>query len=381
MYLLKFRSVSFIQIRKSGSTFLNFTGGVRYENIRIMCMKSVQPLNKSWNSPSALLIILIIAWMFTSCGKKEMIMTVQGLIPSGSLGLTLAHEHVLVDFIGADSTGYTRWNRDTVIARVMPFLLEAKQQGVRSLVECTPAFLGRDPLLLKMLAERSGMFLITNTGYYGAAGNRAIPVSAYNETIDQIADRWVREWENGIEQTGIKPGFIKIGVPEDSILSPIHLKIVRAAARAHLRTGLVINSHTGPAAPAFAELAVLREEGVAPSAFIWTHAQRASGADLIKAARMGAWISLDNVDSTNINTYVAALENLKANGLLHRALISHDAGWYDVVSPDGHIYRGYTAIFTHLVPALSKAGFTGDDIHQLLVTNPGEAYTIRVHRI
>lgn len=329
----------------------------------------------------AISAILLVIWTGYGCTKHEKIMTVEGLIPSGSFGLTLAHEHVLVDFIGADSTGYDRWNRDTVIFRVLPFLLEAKQNGVRSLVECTPAFLGRDPLLLKMLAERSGMQIITNTGYYGAAGNRAIPESAYSETIDQIADRWVREWENGIEETGIKPGFIKIGVPEDSILSPIHLKIVRAAARAHLRTGLIINSHTGPAAPAFAELAILREEGVAPSAFIWTHAQRASGADHIKAARMGAWISLDNVESTNIETYVAALKNLKANGLLHRALISHDAGWYDVVNPSGLPYRGYTAIFNHLIPALSKAGFTADDIHQLLIINPDKAYTIAVHRI
>ena len=328
------------------------------------------------------LTILIILALVTGCQREhQIIMSVNGPIDPGTMGISLPHEHFLVDFIGADSTGYHRWNRDTVIAKVLPYLLEAKEAGVKTIMECTPAYLGRDPLLLQRLSELSGINIITNTGYYGAVNNKALPGSAFTETVDQIAERWVIEWQSGIESTRIRPGFIKIAVPEDSILSTVHDTLVRAAARAHLKTGLTINAHTGTEAPAMAELQILKEEGVDPSAFIWTHAQAGSQAAHIQLAKKGTWISLDNVMVDNIDKYVSMLLNLKQNNLLKKVLISHDAGWYDVISPESVNYRGYTVLFTHLKPALLHAGFTEAEWQMLTVRNPQEAYTIRVRKI
>jgi len=325
--------------------------------------------------PAFLLLVIT----FAGCRQKSgIIMTVTGPFNTEEMGTCLPHEHVLVDFIGADSTGYHRWNKDTVIARVLPYLLEARNSGVNSMVECTPSYLGRDPVLLQRLSRLSGINILTNTGYYGAVENKAIPKHAYEETADQLAERWIAEWENGIENTGIKPGFIKIAVPGDSVLSPIHEKIVRAAARTHLKTGLVINAHTGPFAAAEAELKILKEEGVDPSAFIWTHAQSGDQEDHVRLAAEGAWVSLDNVMNDNIDQYVSRLINLKNKDLLHRTLISHDAGWYDVIDPASVQFRGYTAIFQYLKPALVKAGFTEEEMQMLLVKNPAKAYEIRV---
>lgn len=325
---------------------------------------------------------LLAAFILNGCRKEQgIIMTVNGPIASSELGTTLPHEHFLVDFIGADSTGFHRWNKDTVISVVMPILMEAKKMGVKSIIECTPAYLGRDPELLQKLSKASGLNIITNTGYYGAINNKAIPKSVFDENADQIAEKWITEWENGIGSTGIRPGFIKIAVPPDSVLSPFHEKLVRAAARTHLKTGLTINAHTGPFKTALAELNILKSEGVDPSAFIWTHAQADSINTHLIVARMGAWVSLDNVMENNIPYYVAALLNLKKNGLLNRALISHDAGWYDVINPTGVIFRGYTAIFTHLKPALIQAGFTESDWNQLVQENPKQAYIIRIRKL
>ena len=325
---------------------------------------------------------LLAAFILNGCRKEEpVVMTVNGPIASSELGITLPHEHFLVDFIGADSTGFHRWNKDTVFSVVLPFLMEAKKSGVNSIIECTPAYLGRDPVLLKRLSKASGLNIITNTGYYGAIDNKAIPKSVFDYTPDDIAEKWINEWENGIDSTGIRPGFIKIAVPPDSILSPFHEKLVRAAARTHLKTGLTINAHTGPFKTALAELAILKSEGVDPSAFIWTHAQADSLNTHLIAARMGAWVSLDNVMENNIPYYVAALQNLKKNGLLNHVLISHDAGWYDVTNPTGIIFRGYTAIFTHLKPALFRIGFTESDWQQLVRENPKQAYTVRVRKL
>lgn len=315
----------------------------------------------------------------TSCRHEQLIvMTVNGPVAAGELGTTLPHEHVLVDFIGADSTGYHRWNRDTVIGAVLPYLLEAKRAGVKTLVECTPAYLGRDPVLLQRLSDLSGLQLLTNTGFYGAIDNKALPDIAFTGTAEDLAAIWIGEWQKGIDSTGIRPGFIKIAVPDDSVLSPVHEKIVRAAARTHLKTGLVINAHTGPDAPAIEEIRILKEEGVDPSAFIWTHAQGGSQAGHVKLAGEGVWISLDNVMPDNVDHYVAMILNLKQQDLLHRLLISHDAGWYDVIDPAAVSFRGYTALFDALKPALMNAGFTEKEWERVTVRNPAEAYAIRI---
>lgn len=306
------------------------------------------------------------------------IQTVRGPVTADKLGRTLIHEHILVDFIGADATGYHRWDREEVVREVLPYLQEIKALGYETLIECTPAYLGRDPRLLKTLSEQSGLHILTNTGYYGARNNTFVPDHAFAETAAQLAARWTREWEQGIEDTGIKPGFIKIGVDQDSVLSPIHRKLIRAAGITHRATGLTIASHTLLAVPAFQQLNILREEGVAPEAFIWVHAQAEEDLDEhLRAARLGAWISLDNVNADQIDRYVAMLQNLKENGLLNRALISHDAGWYSPGEEKGGDFRGYTDVAQHLLPALREAGFSEQDIGQLLALNPAEAFRIR----
>jgi len=310
-------------------------------------------------------------------------MTVKGALPASEMGLTLTHEHLLVDFIGADSTGYHRWNREEVITKVLPFLLEIKKYDVKTLFECTPAYLGRDPILMTMLSEQSGLNILTNTGFYGAMENKFLPDFVTTESPEELATRWINEWENGIEETGIKPGFIKIAVDRDAELSPIHQKLIRAAAKTHLKTGLTIVSHTGPEAPAFQQLSILEKEGVAPEAFVWVHAQRGTDSAHVTAAQKGAWISLDNVkaDSIQLQKYVKSILNLKEKKLLGKLLISHDAGWYRVGEPGGGSFRPFTDIFTHLIPKLKEKGLTENDIQQIMVKNPAQAFQVRIRKL
>ena len=323
----------------------------------------------------------------TGCSPEpeNVIMTVNGPIPAKELGTTLVHEHVLVDFIGADSTGYHRWNKLEAVERIVPFLSEIQDMKVKTLIECTPAYVGRDPVLLKMLSDRTGMQLVTNTGYYGSHGNKFIPEAFYGMTAREISEVWIDEFENGIDGSGIKPGFIKIAVENSDTLSPEHVKIVTAAAYTHNRTGLVIASHTGPDNPAFAQIKILRSYGVNPSSFIWVHAQHGTLEGNIRAASQGTWISLDNVNTDNnggvedefsVAWYAERILSLKEAGLLNRVLISHDAGWYSPGQENGGNFRGYSGIFTTLVPALSERGLNQMEIDQLLITNPQKAFGI-----
>lgn len=308
------------------------------------------------------------------------IITINGPIDASHLGTTLIHEHFLVDFIGADKTNIDRWDRRKVIEKVLPYLLEVKQLGVKSIFDCTPAFLGRDVVLLKILSKESGLQIVTNTGYYGAVGNKYLPSWAFTETADQLAARWIDEFENGIDATPVKPGFIKISVDAGDKLSDVHQKIVRAAAITHLKTGLTIFSHTGPAQAAFQEIEILKQAGVHPGAFVWVHAQNEKDKTLFtKAAKMGAWVSLDGIAWGDVDDYADSIKKLKDARLLNRVLISHDAGWYKPDEPDGE-FKGYTNIFTKLIPELKQNGFTEKDIDQLLIQNPAAAMSLRIRK-
>jgi phosphotriesterase-related protein len=268
--------------------------------------------------------------LLSSCNSKNdgIIMTVRGPVSVNEMGTTLTHEHILVDFIGADSISESRWDKTRVVRTALPYILKVKELGCKTFIECTPSYLGRDPLLLKMISDSSGINILTNTGFYGAGNDKYIPRFAYEEKAEQIADRWINEYETGIGDTGIKPGFIKIGVGSDS-LSDLHKKLVQAAVLAHLRTGLTIASHTGPSIPAFQQIGILQNEGVSPEAFIWVHAQSEKDINThIKAAKSGAWISLDGLNDDNQMEYVKMVKNMKDNHLLGKVLLSHDAGWY-----------------------------------------------------
>ena len=327
-----------------------------------------------------LAILVLSSSLLCRAQDKGIIMTVNGPIPSDKMGTTLMHEHVLVDFAGADSINSRRWDIDVVTSRVLPYLSELKKYDCQAYIECTPSYLGKDPELLKRLSDASGIHIITNTGFYGAGNSRFIPPYAFTDTADELAKRWIGEWENGIGTTGIKPGFIKIGVDPGS-LSEMHQKLITSAAKAHLATGLVIMSHTGPSTPAFEQIEILQKEGVYPEAFIWTHAQ--SDKDLethVKAARLGAWVAFDGISDENADEYLKMIQNMKKNNLLHKVLISHDAGWYKPGEENGGSYRGHTALFEKLLPLLRENNFSEDEIRQLLVKNPSRAFEIKVRK-
>ena len=315
---------------------------------------------------------------FASCKKQEdkslFIHSVTDSIDVESIGLTLVHEHMLVDFIGADSVSPDRYNKDEVIAKVLPYLMEVKKYGVKTIFDCTPSYLAKDPLLLRELSEKSGITLITNTGFYGAVGGKYLPDFVFEENAAQLADRWISEYQNGIDQTGIKPGFIKISVNEEDPLLEVDAKLVRAAGITHENTGLLIYSHTGTWNTAKQEVEILQKMGVDPSAFVWVHAQAEQDfQNYLTAAQLGVWISLDGI-GWGLEEYIDRLVFAKENGILEHVLISHDAGWFDPSKPDGGDFVPFTNIFEKLMPALNAKGFDEADWKLLLEENPKRAF-------
>jgi phosphotriesterase-related protein len=91
---------------------------------------------------------------------------VLGAIEPQEMGLTLPHEHILVDFVGAEKSGPHRYVREDVVATMLPFMKEIRAKGVRTFVDCTPMYLARDVEVLRELSLRTNMHILTNTGQY-----------------------------------------------------------------------------------------------------------------------------------------------------------------------------------------------------------------------
>ena len=305
-----------------------------------------------------------------AAGKVQ---TVSGLLDPRSVGWTLTHEHVLVDFIGADKIMPGRYDPDEAFTAMLPHLQALKAAGVGLLFECTPDYLGRDPVLLRRLSEASGVALVTNTGWYK---DPFLPAWAGEAGAEEIAARWTAEARDGIGPERIKPGFIKIATNEGD-LSPIQRKITTAAALTARATGLTIASHTTQGKTALQQLEVLAALGVPATQFVWVHADAEPDLELhAQMAAQGAWLSYDGIREVN----AAAKLKLVQTALQRwpgQLLISQDAGWYHVTEPQGGKVAPLDWLPRRFVPMLKAAGVSDAVIGQLLTENPTRAFALR----
>ncbi len=283
-------------------------------------------------------------------------------------GSTLVHEHILVDFIGAAKASPARYDPEEVYRQALPKLKEIVGLGCRRLLECTPNFLGRDPRLLRRLADASGLEIWTNTGLYAARDFIFLPPYVRTESANQLTRRFINEAKTGLID-GIKPRFIKIGVDRGP-LPPLSRKLVEAAAIASRETGLPLASHTGNGPAALEQLEILTKAKCPLENFVWVHAQNETNLDVhAQVARAGAWVELDGISPRSADHHLRCLQSLSEKNLLSKALISQDSGWYHVGEPNGGNFRGYSYIYTEFVPRL-PAGWA----KLLLVDNPAAAF-------
>jgi len=327
-----------------------------------------------------LLVAINLAALPSSCQNSKalnQINTVQGPINFSELGMSLTHEHIMSNY-GKEINETPSYDSIQLFNQVIPYLKNLRSLGVNSIFDCTTEYFGRRVDLLKMISDATDIQIITNTGFYGAADDRYIPEYAYGASAKAISEIWIDEFENGIKGTDIKPGFIKLAFDDGRPPSDIDKKLLEAGILTHLSTGLTIAVHTGKNMEALElQMQLLRDNAIHPSAWIWTHANKVEDdIVLLDLAAKGSWISLDGVNESNINEYIRRIKLFKQKNLLHKILLSHDGNGF----PSGGPIRNFEAIFESLVPEMLTNGFTQDDIYQVLVRNPKEAFQIRIRK-
>ncbi len=308
-------------------------------------------------------------------------MTVLGEIPAADFGPALVHEHVLVDFAGADRVSKDRYDSEDVVRQILPHLERLRRLGMNGFVECTPAYLGRDAGLLKRLASASGLQVLTNTGLYAAGQKEGrlepyLPEFVSGLSAEELAEGWLDEWRDGIEGTGVRPGFIKIGV-NPGPLRPASQKIVRAAALTSRQAGLLICCHAARAVAALECLDILEGAGVDPGRYVFVHAQQEEDLPLHEeCARRGAWVEYDGVGPESADQHLKLIRFMLGRGMESRLLISQDAGWYRPGEPHGGSIRPYDYLWTEFLPRLRRAGLPQATIDHLVMHNPRSAFTL-----
>jgi predicted metal-dependent phosphotriesterase family hydrolase len=316
--------------------------------------------------------------------QSSFIMTVNGPVGTKDIDFALPHEHVVTNFIGAKSVLVPQTYDSVKLKNIIEYFRELNKKGVNLVFECTPAYIGRDVRLLQKISTASKVHIVTNTGFYAAADKKYLPEFVFTEDARRIAERWEKEFDEGIDGTEIKPGFIKIGVDKGP-LDSIETKLLVAAIKVSKEKGLTIAVHTGDYEAAVNEYAIMKLEKHQPEKLLWVHAQNATNEERKDLASKGVFVSLDGVNEQNYTEYAESVLFMKENDLLHMILLSHDDGWavnsngsYDSVElfANGNSVP-YSTIHKNLIPLLREKGLTKDEIELVMRKNVIRCFALR----
>ena len=308
------------------------------------------------------------------------VQTVLGRIDPSDLGVTLPHEHTQCALWHIEN----RWDYFQ-LARDEPVILAELERfraaGGRSLVDLTLPGIGRDPAWLVGIARASGLNLVMGSGWYRTA---YYPPEALidRRSVDDLADELVREAEEGVADSGVRPGIIgEIGTDKPWV-SAAEERVHRAAARAARRTGRSITTHSVLSPVGLAQLQIFDEEGLDPARVVIGHSDSYPVLDhYLEIIGRGASIEFDflgmpftAVERHGEGRIVELLQELLSRGHADRILLSQD------VCNDAQLSRygghGYTHLAERFLPRLRQAGVSDAEIDTMTIANPRRLLTI-----
>lgn len=305
----------------------------------------------------------------------DAIRTIGGDIGEVEAGRLLVHEHVLVGFVQDGKLTAAHYDADEVVVAVAPWFSRLREAGCATFVDASPQYLGRDPYVLGRLAEMSGIRIVTNTGFYKRP---YLPPWVEQADERELAGRWVREAQDGIGQSGVRPGFVKIALNDGDAIDEVQQTILRAAMRTSHETGLPVQCHTIGAAVAEHALALMDEAGFDPERFIWIHAQSCADLTVLRRlAERGIWISIDSIQPGTYERHAELLKKLISLGIGEKVLLSQDTGWYTVGEPGGGRIRPYHPLFTDFLPQAAALGLDADWLERGVTARPFRAMRLR----
>jgi phosphotriesterase-related protein len=304
--------------------------------------------------------------------------TVLGAINTKDLGFTLAHEHLITAFHGAIKE-FPELFVPNVLEYVVAGLKRAKAGGVDTVVDMTTVDLGRDVEFMKEVSKRSGVNIIAVTGWWLEVP-RFISGATGSVNAERLGDLFAREVEKGIGDTDVKAGLIKAASDVDGVTPPLEM-MLRAAAKAHLKTGVPIAIHSyHPGQVARRQIEILLSEGVDLKHVKIDHANDTTDIEYLTwILDQGCYLGLDRYPGRNTST-MARTKTMKAlidAGYIDKLCPSHDCS-LGYILPPGRTTEEYEAGNPHrylfmkkvVFKMLKDMGVPADKINRLCVTGP-----------
>lgn len=336
--------------------------------------------------------------------------TVTGTVAADTLGLTLPHEHLVNDLrsaVVAPTRADLAFLADEPVSADLAWLLREQPYACRdhcvlddadavvadlrgfaaaggcSVIDLTPPGIGRDPHVLRTIAERTGLNVIMGSGWYL---QRFHPPHLADAGADALTAELVAEFR-GSDPGAIGPGVIgEIGVSPE--FTDDERTALRAACAAQRVTGVPLFVHLpGWQRRAFEVLRiVLDEQGVTPGAVVLCHMDPSGpDADYQRAvADRGVWLEFDMIgmpfrypgegQSPAPGDTAAAVAALIRDGHADRLLLSHDVFLKSMLTRHGGNGFGYVPVL--FADRLAGLGVEETRIRQLMAVNPGALFTL-----
>jgi phosphotriesterase-related protein len=303
------------------------------------------------------------------------VQTIRGPVDSSSLGWTLSHEHLTAGGPGMQSFPWI-YNEDDALKASLEALRRARDAGIASMIDLTPFDLGRQISLFEKVAEADpGVNIVCATGAY-----RWVPMYFLRRPVDDVAAHFIRELQDGIQGSSIRPGIIKVAWdqeyrlnegPEGFTVRSGLERVARAAARAARATGVPVSCHTLAADELGTPLLdIFEDEGLDLRAVTIGHSNDSTDMSyLTRIAARGATIGLDRYFSRAGEDEMARRAGLALGlaqaGFAEQVTLGHDASpYYTFIAPQpGLDLSGcWLPVPQFEVPWLREHGATDDQI-------------------
>ena len=338
------------------------------------------------------------------------VMTVSGPIALGDLGITLMHEHIVLDAsswwhcpscakrmhlaeqkLAMNILGELRMdpfvNKDNCSlddqALAVSELLQFKELGGMTVVDPTNVGIGRNPQALLEISQQTGLNIVMGAGFYLEASH---PQRVKDIDSTAIAEEIIAEAEHGVADSNIRIGIIgEIGISAD--FTAAEEKVLRGAARAAVSTQLPLSVHLpGWERHAHRVLDVAEQEGCTPKQVVLCH-MNPSYEDKTyqrELAQRGAFLEYDMIgmdffyadqqaqcpyDEDNAKAIRALIDD----GYIEQLLLSQDVFLKMMLTHYGGFGYGY--ILRHFVPRLKRHGVSDEQIKILLQDNPRRVFS------
>jgi phosphotriesterase-related protein len=318
------------------------------------------------------------------------------VIDSSQLGRTLMHEHIFIRTPELQEAwpgfmGYE--DEEAVIADAHEKLTRIKASGIDTIVDMTAPGLGRQVKRVARAVEGTGLNVIVVTGYYTYT-DLPFPMRYngpgrlfHNDPDDAfLVDLFVRDIEEGIEGTDIRAGVVKCCTDEPGVTPDIE-RLIRAVAKAHLRTDVPIMTHThAKTRRGLDQQRILREEGVDLSRVLIGHSNETGDIDyLVEMLEAGSYLGFDRCGlkyDQPLEDQQAALVELCRRGYAGQIVLSQDrhctSDWFPeegvlAALPEWH--HGF--VQETLIPGLLGDGVTQAQVDQMMHENPVRFFSAR----